>query len=88
VIRRIKSGLSAAAKAQNSVQVRQTVEAMLGDIAMRGAAAVRELSQKFDQWSPPHFRLSAAEIADCVRSLPSSTIDDIKFAQTQNSSGI
>jgi sulfopropanediol 3-dehydrogenase len=83
MIRRIKTGLSAETKAENSGQVRQTVEAILGDIAARGAAAVRELSQKFDQWSPPHFRLSAAEIADCVRSIPSSTIDDIKFAQTQ-----
>jgi sulfopropanediol 3-dehydrogenase len=83
MIRRVKTGLSAEIKAENSVQVRQTVEAILGDIAARGGAAVRELSQKFDQWSPPHFRLSAAEIADCVRSIPASTIDDIKFAQTQ-----
>jgi sulfopropanediol 3-dehydrogenase len=83
MIRRVKTGLSAEIKAENSVQVRQTVEAILGDIAARGGVAVRELSQKFDQWSPPHFRLSAAEIADCVRSIPASTIEDIKFAQTQ-----
>jgi sulfopropanediol 3-dehydrogenase len=83
MIRRVKTGLSAEIKAENSVQVRQTVETILGDIAARGGAAVRELSQKFDQWSPPHFRLSAAEIADCVRSIPASTIDDIKFAQKQ-----
>jgi sulfopropanediol 3-dehydrogenase len=83
MIRRIKSGLSAAAKAENSLQVRHTVEEILGDIAARGGAAVRDFSQKFDQWSPARFRLTADEIADCVRSMPSSTIDDIKFAQTQ-----
>jgi sulfopropanediol 3-dehydrogenase len=83
MIRRIKSGQSAAAKAQNSAQVRQTVEAILGDIAARGGAAVREFSQKFDQWSPPKFRLTPDEIADCVRSIPSSTIEDIRFAQAQ-----
>jgi sulfopropanediol 3-dehydrogenase len=83
MIRRIKSGLSAAAKAENSLQVRSTVEQILGDIAVRGGAAVRDFSQKFDQWSPAQFRLTADEIADCVRSMPSSTIDDIKFAQTQ-----
>jgi sulfopropanediol 3-dehydrogenase len=83
VIRRIKSGLSAAARAENSLQVRNTVEEILGDIAARGGDAVRDFSQKFDQWSPAQFRLTADEIADCVRSLPSSTIDDIKFAQTQ-----
>jgi sulfopropanediol 3-dehydrogenase len=83
MIRRIKSGQSAVAKAQNSAQVYQTVEAILGDIAARGGVAVREFSQKFDQWSPPRFRLTRDEIADCVRSIPSSTIEDIRFAQAQ-----
>jgi sulfopropanediol 3-dehydrogenase len=83
MIRRIKTGLSAATKAENSVQVRNTVEAILGDIATRGGAAVREFSQKFDQWSPAKFRLTRDEIIDCVRSVPASTVEDIKFAQTQ-----
>ena len=83
MIRRIKSGQRAAAKAENSAEVRQTVEAVLGDIAARGGAAVREFSQKFDQWSPPKFRLTPDEISDCVRSIPASTIEDIQFAQTQ-----
>ena len=83
MIRRIKFGLSAAARAENSLQVRNTVEEILGDIAARGGAAVRDFSQKFDQWSPARFRLTADEIADCVRSMPLSTIEDIKFAQTQ-----
>src|SRR5450631_1338152 len=83
MIRRIKKGLSAEAKAERSVQVRNTVEGILGDIAARGGTAVREFSQKFDKWSPRQFRLTADEIADCVRSMPTGTIDDIKFAQTQ-----
>jgi sulfopropanediol 3-dehydrogenase len=83
MIRRIKSGLSAAARDENSLQVRNIVEEILRDIGARGGAAVRDFSQKFDQWSPAQFRLTADEIADCVRSMPSSTIDDIKFAQTQ-----
>jgi len=83
MIRRIKSGLSAETKAQNSTQVRITVEGILDDIAARGSSAVREYSQKFDQWSPPQFRLTEAEIADCVRALPAGTIEDIRFAQTQ-----
>ena len=83
MIRRLKAGLSAATKAENTVQVRNTVEGILADIAERGGAAVRDFSQKFDQWSPAQFRLTSAEIADCVRSVPSSTIDDIRFAQTQ-----
>jgi sulfopropanediol 3-dehydrogenase len=83
MIRRIKTGLSAATKAENSAQVRSTVEGILENIGARGGQAVREYSEKFDKWSPPQFRLTADEIADCVRSLPASTIEDIRFAQTQ-----
>jgi len=83
MIRHLKSGQSAEAKAESSAQVRSTVEAILADIAARGEAAVREYSEKFDKWSPPSFKLSESEIAECVRALPSGVIEDIKFAQTQ-----
>jgi sulfopropanediol 3-dehydrogenase len=83
MIRQIKSGQPAAVKAENSLQVRQTVERILGDIGARGEQAVREYSQEFDKWSPPAFRLSRDEIEACVRSLPSQTLADIQFAQTQ-----
>src|SRR6267378_2853021 len=83
MIRHLKSGQSAEAKAESSAQVRSTVEGILADIAARGEAAVREYSEKFDNWSPPSFKLSESEIAECVRALPSGVIDDIKFAQTQ-----
>ena len=83
MIRQLKSGQPAAIKAENSLQVRQTVEKILGDISARGEGAVREYSQQFDKWSPPAFRLSRAEIDDCVRSLPAQTLQDITFAQAQ-----
>jgi sulfopropanediol 3-dehydrogenase len=83
MIRPLKSGQSAEVKAENSAQVRSTVEGILSDIAARGEAAVREYSEKFDKWSPPSFKLSESEIAECVRALPPGVIEDIKFAQTQ-----
>src|SRR5712664_3337087 len=83
MIRHLKSGQSAEAKAESSAQVRSTVEAILADIAARGEAAVREYSEKFDKWSPPSFKLSEGEIAESVRALPQGVIEDIKFAQTQ-----
>src|SRR5580692_1508777 len=83
MIRHIKIGPSAEAKAENSAQVRKTVEAILADISARGEAAVREYSEKFDKWSPASFRLSESEIDDCVRALPQQVIDDIRFAQEQ-----
>jgi sulfopropanediol 3-dehydrogenase len=83
MIRRLKSGLSADAKLESSAQVRRVVEDILADVAARGSAAVREYSGKFDQWTPARFRLSGAQIEDCVQSLPAGTIEDIRFAQTQ-----
>jgi sulfopropanediol 3-dehydrogenase len=83
MIRHLKTGQSAEAKAENSTQVRGTVEAILADVGARGEAAVREYSEKFDKWSPASFRLSASEIDECIRALPQQVIDDIQFAQTQ-----
>ncbi len=83
MIRRLKSGRSAEATAEQQMQVRKTVESILSDIGARGEAAVREYSGKFDKWSPADFRLSAGEIEACLAALPAQTIDDIRFAQTQ-----
>jgi sulfopropanediol 3-dehydrogenase len=83
MIRYTKTGLSVAAKEKNSAEVRTTVEEILREISARGGAAVREYSQRFDNWSPTSFRLSASEIAAAVSSLPAQTVDDIGFAQAQ-----
>ena len=63
------------------LKVRQTVESILTDVKKRGDDAVRELSQQFDQWSPPDFKLSQGELDTIMAKVPQSTIDDIKFAQ-------
>lgn len=55
----------------------------LADIQSRGGAAVRELSEKFDNWSPESFRLSEAEIAEIMGGVEPSVISDIEWAQTQ-----
>jgi sulfopropanediol 3-dehydrogenase len=77
--RRIDQSLSDAA----DQSVRQSVETILAEIGDRGDAAVRELSVKFDRWSPASFRLSAGELADLMRDVPESTLNDIRFAQQQ-----
>lgn len=83
MIRHLKTGQSAASKAETTLQVRNTVEAILNDIAVRGEKALREYSQKFDHWSPASFRLTEREIKDCLNALRKQVIDDIQFAQTQ-----
>lgn len=79
----LKKGISAEDDAAEVAKVRATVEGILADIEKRGDAAVRELSQKFDNWNPKDFRLSKADIDECVKSLPKQVVSDIKFAQEQ-----
>lgn len=83
MIKVIKSGISAEAAADIDAKVKTTVENILADIDTRGDAAVRELSEKFDKWSPESFRLSQSDIEAAVGRLPQQTIDDIHFAQAQ-----
>src|SRR3989442_12705659 len=64
-------------------KVRQTVEGILEDVKQRGERAVRELSERYDKWSPPNFRLSKAELDAIVAKVAPSTIADIQFAQAQ-----
>jgi sulfopropanediol 3-dehydrogenase len=83
VIKVIKAGIDADVAADMDAKVKVTVETTLKDIESRGDAAVRELSQKFDNWSPDSFRLNDEQIAAAVDRLSEQTIEDIKFAQTQ-----
>ncbi len=83
MIKVIKPGIDADVAADMEAKVKATVETTLKDIETRGDAAVRELSEKFDKWSPESFRLSDKEIQAAMSRLPEQTIEDIKFAQAQ-----
>jgi sulfopropanediol 3-dehydrogenase len=82
-MRVLKQGVSQAITHAADAKVRATVEQVLTDVADRGDVAVRELSEKFDRWSPAVFRLSPAEIEDIMGSLPDQVIADLEFAQAQ-----
>ena len=79
----LKTGIDADAADEADSKVRETVEGILEDVRHRGDVAVRELSEKFDKWSPESFSLADATIKQLFGSLPQQTIDDIKFAQEQ-----
>ncbi|EPO0008069.1 histidinol dehydrogenase [Vibrio alginolyticus] len=79
----LKKGITEEASASNDAKVRQIVENILADIESKGDSAVRELSEKFDNWSPEQFRLSEEQIQACVDALDESTRHDIEFAQQQ-----
>jgi sulfopropanediol 3-dehydrogenase len=79
----LKRSRDAAQRAEDDSKVRATVETILADIERRGDAAVRELSIKFDQWDRSDYRLTDAEIRQCLSELSQRNLDDIKFAQEQ-----
>jgi sulfopropanediol 3-dehydrogenase len=81
--RYLKRGLDASAIKAADAKVRETVESILAEIEANGDAAVRKLSQKFDNWSPENFRLSPQEIERAIGQVPKRDLEDVKFAQAQ-----
>ena len=81
--RYLKKGKGAAEVAESDAKVRNTVESILADIESRGDDAVRELSNKFDSWSPPSFRLTTEEIQAAIDQVSPQDLVDIQFAQAQ-----
>jgi sulfopropanediol 3-dehydrogenase len=82
-IQYLKQSKPEAERAEDDAKVRSTVEQILKDIEARGDDAVRELSQKFDDYAPTSFRLTASEIEAAMQKVSTRDMDDIKFAQTQ-----
>jgi sulfopropanediol 3-dehydrogenase len=81
--RHLKRGTDASAIKAADAKVRATVESILAEIEAHRDAAVRALSQKFDNWSPASFKLSEPEIERAIAKVRKRDLDDIKFAQAQ-----
>lgn len=79
----VKRGIDRDESLAADAKVRETVAGILEDIDRRGDEAVRELSEKFDGWTPESFRLSDEEVERHIASLPRRTVEDIQFAQAQ-----
>ena len=83
MIEHLKRGKPEADRAEDDAKVRAMVETTLKDIEDRGDAAVRDLSENFDKYSPPSFRLSPSEIEALMSKVSARDMEDIRFAQTQ-----
>jgi sulfopropanediol 3-dehydrogenase len=79
----LKHGKPTTERSEDDAKVRSVVESTLKDIESRGDAAVRELSEKFDNYSPACFKLSEAEIEALIKRVSARDLADIKFAQVQ-----
>ncbi|MGB7432379.1 MAG: histidinol dehydrogenase, partial [Ahrensia sp.] len=83
MIRHLKTAKSQAERNDDDAKVRAIVETTLKDIEDNGDAAVRRLSEKFDNYSPASFRLSSDDIAALMNKVSAQDMHDIEFAQTQ-----
>src|SRR3954447_13816459 len=81
--RYLKRGMDAGAIEEADAKVRATVEGILDQIKSRGDAAVRDLSQQFDKWSPQNFKLTPQEIEQAIGQVAKRDLEDIRFAQAQ-----
>lgn len=82
-IKYLKKGKTDADKAIDDAQVGEVVKNTLKIIEQKGDKAVREFSEKFDNYSPKSYRLSPAEIDSLVKKVSPQDLEDIKFAQEQ-----
>ena len=82
-IKYLKKGKTDADKAIDDAQVSEVVKNTLKVIEQKGDKAVREFSEKFDNYSPKSYRLSPAEIDSLVKKVSPQDLRDIKFAQEQ-----
>ncbi len=79
----LKRGKSEADRQRDDARIRLTVEETLRDVEERGDIAVRELSERFDGYSPERFRLSPERIEALIAELTPRELADMEFAQRQ-----
>ena len=82
-IRYLKEGKPQTERAEDDAKVRAIVESTLADIEKRGDEAVRELAEKFDNYSPASYKLTEDEIQELIAQVSPRDMEDIKFAHDQ-----
>ena len=82
-IKYLKNNNNEKQRYEDNEKVKTIVEKTLKEIEEKGDSYVRELSEKFDNYSPVNFKLSEGEINNLVNEVSHSDIEDIRFAQEQ-----
>ncbi|MEO1309244.1 MAG: histidinol dehydrogenase, partial [Pseudomonadota bacterium] len=79
----LKTAKTESERREDDAKTRAVVEATLADIEARGDKAVRDLSAKFDSYTPESFRLTESEIEAAMSQVSTRDMEDIRYAQTQ-----
>src|ERR1700712_3020474 len=79
--RQLKSAAATPPPVAGSSSTAEVVAGVIAGVRERGDVAVREYSEKFDNGSPPSFRLDAELIEQIIAGVPRQVIDDIMTVQ-------
>jgi sulfopropanediol 3-dehydrogenase len=66
---------------ENDPETARVVSEMLRELECDGMDAVRRYSQKFDEWAPSSFELSARQVDSIIETLPEQVVTDTDFCQ-------
>ena len=72
----LKKGLDEKQRVEDNDKVKKVVEETLSKIESEGDKYIRELSQKFDNYSPDNFRLSEEEINQLISEVSDNDKED------------
>ncbi|MCC6147447.1 MAG: histidinol dehydrogenase [Anaerolineaceae bacterium] len=67
---------------ESDPETTRLISELLNDLEKNGLDAVRKYSQRFDNWNPPDFELTSAQIEEAVSRVDSQIIEDTDFCQT------
>ena len=79
----LKKGIDEKQRTEDNEKVKKVVEETLSKIENEGDNYIRELSEKFDNYSPSSFKLSENQIFELMDEVSDEDKEDIKFAQKQ-----
>ena len=82
-IQYLKKGIDEQQRSEDNDKVKSIVEETLKKIELKGDKYIRELSERFDNYSPKSFKLSNTDIQNLISNVSEDDIEDIKFAQKQ-----
>ncbi len=79
----LKRACDIQASKKDDRRARETAESILADVEQRGDEAAHGYSARFGGLSRRNYRLTDAEIRECMRQLSAHNLDDIAFAQAR-----
>ena len=66
---------------ESDPQTTHLVSELLNDLEKHGLVAVRKYSRQFDDWNPPDFELTPAQINEAIAKVEPQVIEDTTFCQ-------